>query len=130
MATSPRPTSLKRWLRAIQTDNELKKNALICLRMGIVLARYFNFNKRKPTTMDYLCLLADGEKLKPAKKYRDSESRLIKSGVDSERTTAEKTRKKRREKAGKAIKLLELNNYVKVIRESGKRNKIKLLMPK
>lgn len=76
--------------------------------------------------MDLLCLLADGDMLKPAKSYRDDESKKIKLGQEPECRNAESNRKNRREKAGKVIKLLESNNYIIVNRTSGKRNKIQL----
>lgn len=118
-----------RWLRAIQTNGNISKNRLICFKLAIVLARYFNFERRKPVTMDFLQLISDGMLFKAARNFRVEETREIKNNKGSS-TTIENKRKKRREKVGKALKILEENNFVSVSRVSGKKNKIILKMKK
>lgn len=118
-----------RWLRAIQTNGNISKNSLICFKLAIVLARYFNFERRKPVTMDFLQLISDGMLFKAARNFRVEETREIKNNKGSS-TTIENKRKKRREKVGKALKILEENNFVSVSRVSGKKNKIILKMKK
>ena len=117
-----------KWLRSIQTDEDIKKNSLICLRMAIVLSKFFRFDRKKRVTMDLLCLLSDGSKIKPAKAYRDEETKIIKSRTTIDQPRAEVDRKKRREKAGKALSILEKGGYIIVDRTSGKQNKIQLIM--
>jgi hypothetical protein len=66
---------------------------------------------------------------KAARNFRVEETREIKNNKGSS-TTIENKRKKRREKVGKALKILEENNFVSVSRVSGKKNKIILKMKK
>ncbi|AUL73344.1 hypothetical protein ATS72_006995 [Pseudoalteromonas sp. 13-15] len=111
------------WLRSIQTNDNISKNSLICFKLAIVLARYFNFERRKPVTMDFLQLISDGMLFKSARSFRVEETREIKNNMDSAKTFENK-RKKRRERIGKALKILEENDFISVSRISGKKNKI------
>lgn len=60
---------------------------------------------------------------KSARSFRVEETREIKNNMDSAKTFENK-RKKRRERIGKALKILEENDFISVSRISGKKNKI------